>query len=203
MKFQKSSFDVSIITSTASELKYMGMIQNYFASLLKDPTDEFVKFLLGPCYEGPKTQNVINQFKPVVKRGINQYINDIMNEKISSALESENTQSTAQIDEIESKEEKSKINTTAEELECYFIIKGILSEAVSPSRIVPKDTESYYGILLDGNIRKWVCRLFVYSTRIVLHLPDEGRNVIKYELCEANDLFKYKKELIDAALKCK
>lgn len=194
MKFQKSGFDVSTITSTASELKYMGQIQNYFSSLLKDPTDEFVKLLIGSCYEGQKKQNIISQFKPIVKRAINQYINDMMNEKISSALESENESIK---DELEVKEEISKINTTAAELECYFIVKGILSEIVAPSRIVAKDTETYYGILLDGNIRKWICRFFIYSSRIVLHMPGEEKNIIKIELKEVNDIFMYKKEIID------
>jgi len=202
MKFQKTSFDVGIITSTASELKYMGLIQNYFSSLIKEPTDDFVKFLLAPCYEGPKTQNVINLFKPVVKKTINQYINDIMNEKISLALENENSQIAVQSDEPnEFTEETSKINTTAGELECYFIIKGILSEIISPSRIVAKDTETYFGILLDGNTRKWICRLFVYASKIVLQLPGEEKTIIKFELAETNDLFKYKKEIRDIAQK--
>ncbi|NCU27158.1 endonuclease [Candidatus Nomurabacteria bacterium] len=136
MKFQKAGFDINTITSTASELKYMGLIQNYFASLLRDPTDEFIRFLIIQCYEGQKNQNIINQFRPIVKRAINQYVNDMMNEKISSALANENAQSSIQQEEqAESPSEISKIFTTADELECYFIVKAILSELVDPSRI--------------------------------------------------------------------
>ncbi|MHB1485748.1 MAG: type I restriction endonuclease [Saccharofermentanales bacterium] len=203
MKFQKSGFDVNTISSTASELKYMGLLQNYFSTLLKDPTDDFIRFLLSPCYEGQKNQNIINQFKPIVKRAINQYINDMMNEKISSALENENMQVESQSEEPNEmlKEEKSKINTTAMELECYFIIKGILSEIVAPSRIVSKDTETYFGILLDGNIRKWICRLFVHTSKIVLQIPGADKSIIKIELTETNELFKHKKELLESVQK--
>lgn len=203
MKFQKAGFDVNTISSTASELKYMGLIQNYFSSLLKDPTDEFVRFLISPCYEGQKNQNIINQFRPIVKKTINQYINDMMNEKISSALESENAQAATQSEVAESiaSEEKSRINTTAEELECYFIIKGILCEIVSPSRIISKDTESYFSIILDNNIRKWICRIFVYPSKILVHLPGEDKTIIKLELSDSNELFLHKKELLDVVRK--
>lgn len=33
----------------------------------------------------------------------------------------------------------------------FFIVKVLLREIVPPERLIHKDTESYFGILLDGN----------------------------------------------------
>ena len=41
----------------------------------------------------------------------------------------------------------------------YGIVKSILRQVVDSSRIAYRDTASYFGILLDDNNRKWICRI--------------------------------------------
>lgn len=45
-------------------------------------------------------------------------------------------------------EPKSKIITTEEELETFYIIRGILAGTIPVENIVYRDTESYFGILI-------------------------------------------------------
>jgi hypothetical protein len=56
-------------------------------------------------------------------------------------------------------EETARIETTPEEMEGFFIVKSIVRTSVEPERIGHRDTQSYFGILLDDNNRKPVCRL--------------------------------------------
>ena len=52
--------------------------------------------------------------------------------------------------------EKSNISKIATTIGA--IIKSILRKVVDSNRIDYRDSESYLGILLDDNNRKWICR---------------------------------------------
>lgn len=196
MKFQKSSFDIDVIANAASELKYIGLFQNYFAQQLSDPSDEYTRLMVGTCYSGKITQQVIDRFRPYVKRALNQYISEKMIDKITTVV---NTEKDANAKETESaiaeQADESKIVTTDEELEAFYIVRSILGEYIPMKRLVSKDTETYFGILIDGNTRKWLCRIQIRSSRIWLQLPGEDKETVKIQLDEVEDLYKYKAEL--------
>lgn len=89
-KFSKETFDKDFIFSTASELKYSNMIKELLKNLFDEPTDEYVRFVLNSIYNGQKNQKIIEKFKPILKKACNSFINDIVNQKISSAIITEN-----------------------------------------------------------------------------------------------------------------
>jgi len=206
-RFVKSNFNADEVFSRASDLKYSNEIKNYFASQLKDTSDDFAKFILSNVYDGLKTQNVVDKFKPLIKNSLNNYINELMSDRITSALKTEQTEhnisnSDDETSQNENQEEvtedlKSKINTTKSELEAFYIIKAILSEVVDISKITYKDTVNYFGVLYDNNSIKWICRLKLDRTTDILILPDENKKEIRYEIDTVNDLFKYKSNLIE------
>ncbi len=68
-KFHKDNFDVDKITSSAAELKYLNSLKNYLSSELNDPTEDFVKYLLTEIYDGMKTKQTVEKFKPIIKKG--------------------------------------------------------------------------------------------------------------------------------------
>ena len=156
-KFSKDNFDKENIFSTASELKYSTLIKNLLESDLENPSDDFVRYILTSVYDGQKNQKVIEKFKSIVKKSFTAFINDIVNQKISSALNPEPTEQ----DEVQTTDEsaKSKIVTTEEELEAFYIVRGILAGTVKIEDIVYRDTESYFGILYQNNNRKPICRI--------------------------------------------
>ena len=78
-KFCKDAFDVADVFSAASELKYSKLIKDFMSAQLKQPTEEFVKYILSMVYCGVKTQNVIEKFTPVVKKSLNDFVSEIMN----------------------------------------------------------------------------------------------------------------------------
>lgn len=81
----------------------------------------------------------------------------MVNDKISAALASEPNAEKVnvepQIEEIVD-EPASKIVTTEDEIEAFYIIRGILAGILPVEDVTYKDTESYFGILYKGNIKK-------------------------------------------------
>lgn len=200
-KFCKSAFDVDSIFSTASDLKYVQEFKRIFSEQLDSPSDDILRFFLHGCYSGQKTQNVLEKFRPVLKKALNDAISEMMNDKIKSALGGsggtvsvQESKPSAEEAEEPPKEEKRtpRIVTTEEELESYFIIKNLLSDTVSIHDITYKDTETYFGILYKGNTRKWICRLKLTDTQKVLILPDENKKESKYSLDDIYQLPEYK-----------
>lgn len=86
-KFRKTDFDSDRITSTASNLKYTSLIKDFLQQQIDDPNDDFVKYVTGNVYDGPKTQKILEQFSPLVKKSFASLINELVNKKISSALD--------------------------------------------------------------------------------------------------------------------
>lgn len=58
------------------------------------------------------------------------------------------------------KSEDDGIITTPEELETYSIVKVVLKDAISPDRLYYRDNRSYFNIIIDNNIRRWIIRVF-------------------------------------------
>lgn len=192
--FNKSNLDIDSIMNTASDLKYLSLTKTAFKELIENPTDEFIKLLLNNgVYDGLKNQKVIDKFKPIVKRGINQYINDKMSSKFKETLSSNEEEVIETKDEPD--EETSKINTTIDELNGFAIVKAILRTEVEAKRITYKDTESYFGILLDNNIRKWICRIYINTKAKYVIIPDENKKGVKYNLENLDDLYNLANEL--------
>ncbi|WP_462378408.1 type I restriction endonuclease [Emergencia timonensis] len=206
-KFCKSVFDIDAIFSTASTLKYAHEFKETFAAQLENPTDDFLCLFLQDCYSGQKTQNVFERFRPVLRKALNDYISEMMNDKIKTALggnggsvsapDTSSTDAPSQSDPAAAPQKAQEIVTTEEELEAYFIIKNLLSEIVDIHDITYKDTQSYLNILYKGNTRKWICRLRLTDNQKTLIIPDEEKKDIKHTLEDIYELSQYKDAFVE------
>lgn len=205
-KFHKSNFDLDEIFSTASELKYSNEFKNIFAQELQNPSDDFTKLFLNRTYAGRQTQSVVDKFKPVLKKSLNTYISELMNDKIKAALganEETPQKSESEVEKIENvevAEEQDKtldIVTTDEELEAYFIIKNLLKDIVPMQDITYRDTVSYINILYKDNGRKWICRLVLKENKKVLILPNDDKSKEKIEISGIYDLENFKDKFVE------
>ncbi|MGE5631587.1 MAG: type I restriction endonuclease [Caulobacteraceae bacterium] len=203
-KFHKQSFDIDTIFNAASELKYSNEIIKYMTTQLKAPEDEFVKFISGKVYTGVKTQNVITRFREIVRKSMNQFVNELMNEKITSALKNNDIQEgqksapSAEVSTFEPEPvSKPAIITTEEEMEFFYTIKTFLRDIVPKEKISYKDTQSYFGILYDNNSWKWICRLKLDGNKKHIYLPDDNKNPITYQIESIDDIYNYKDNIIE------
>lgn len=196
-KFSKEVFDKDNIFSTASDLKYSSLIKGLLAKDLDDPSDEFVRYILSNVYDGQKNQKVIDKFKSIVKKSFTGFVNDIVNQKISSALTPEADEQPNDTPILD--EQKSKIVTTEEEMEAFYIVRGILAGTIPIEDVVYRDTESYFGILYQDNNRKPLCRINLDTKNKQLLIPDENKNFERIYIDSLNDIYSYKNKLITVA----
>ncbi len=200
-KFKKEGYNAEELFSTATTLKYTSKIKSIFDEELKDPKDEFVKYFTREIHSGKAMQSVIDKFKPIVKRALNQYISELMNDKIKTAIEttmaSEGEVAPTQTEELLNEEHDKKIIvTTALELEAFYLVKSICREFIDARKIGYKDTQTYFSVIVDGKVGKWICRLFLDSNKKYLILPGEEKEA-KFLIETLDDIYKYKDEIIN------
>jgi predicted type IV restriction endonuclease len=192
-KFHKSYFDVGNIQNTASELKYMNELKALINVEFQNPTEGFVRYFAKQLYQGMLTAKLIEQFTGLTKRSIQQYINDLITERLKSALKKENDDAQAEAVQIEqpvtSNAVENKIETTQEETEGFLIVKTILRQKIKPNRIVPRDAQSYFAIFLDDNNRKPICRLYLNGAKRYIGTFDETKKETRNEILTVDDIF--------------
>ncbi|WP_368294346.1 type I restriction endonuclease [Dehalobacter sp. TBBPA1] len=201
-KFHKSALNVEYVFNTASELKYTSLIRTLLSKQRQDPDESFVTYILGEIYEGKRTKATVDKFKEIVKKSYNQFLNEIVNDRLKAAMgDSEKVEQEPQeaVTTVQKDQElKNKIETTQEELEYYYAVKSVLNPAVNSSRIFFRDTESYFGILLDDNKLKWICRLGLNAQQKYLYIPDENKHPIRIQISDVNDIYNYQTQLIES-----
>lgn len=202
-KFHKSYFDVENVLSSASELKYTGELKAIIAKEFVTPSPDFVRYFAKQVYDGVITAKILDQFTSLTKKSIVTYINDLISERLKSALKTETDVENEEnqedsIEREESSQEDNKIVTTEEEIESYMIVKSILRPVVDISRVVYRDAQTYFAILLDDNNRKPICRMYFNSvTKKYIATFDENKKETKHEINSLDDIYGYSQQLID------
>ncbi len=200
-KLTKSSFDVDSVVDAAGELKYLNQIKKVLSEQFHDPCEEFVKFLTSKVYDGVQTAKVKSQFLEISKKALKQFLNDSVNARLKSAIGNESrddikTEESQQANSISVEgSAKSKIETTLEETEGFNIVKAILRQKVDVQRIHQRDTQSYFGILLDDNNRKPICRLHFNAKQKYIGIFDESKSEARHPIENVDDIFKFSEQL--------
>lgn len=197
-KFHKTIFDAESITNTASELKYTNELKQLLQQELSNPSADFVKHFARQVYPSVVTAKVLEQFTVLTKKSIQQHISDLISERLKTALtkEDENSKEVENNNKTELSEDESKIVTTAEEMEGFLIVKTILRQNFSSTRIAFRDAQSYFAILLDDNNRKTICRLYLNGNKKYLGTFDEQKKETKTEISTLDDIFNHSKTLL-------
>ena len=192
-KFHKSNFDIEKIVDNASSLKYTKEIKKIIAEELQTPSHNFVKLFANEVYTGRLTEKVMGEFTDLVSKAFNQTISDKVNDRLNSAL---NKEAKKQKEEVQEPEEVSKIITTEEELDGFRIVVAILRRKLPVHRITHRDTQSYFGILLDDNNRKPLCRLHLNSSNKYLGVFEKDSGEIKAPIESIDDIYQFEKQLL-------
>ncbi|AZQ59777.1 restriction endonuclease [Maribacter sp. MJ134] len=192
-KFHKSNFDIEKIVDNASALKYTKEIKKQIAEQLQHPTPDFVKLFAGNVYSGRLTEKVMGEFTDLVSKAFTQTISDKVNDRLNSALNKEAEQ---QQEEAQEPEEVNKIETTEEELEGFRIIVAILRRKLAVNRIVHRDTQSYFGILLDDNNRKPLCRLHLNASTKYLGIINQYKEETRHPIDSIDSIYEFEEQIL-------
>lgn len=211
-KFSKPYFNLDEILSTASELKYMSELRAIIQEEFKAPSPEFIKHFGKQVYSGAFTTKVSEQFAILVKRAISSYINEIISDRLTAAIQSEEKHSEAiEVSSTDIQQESnqsvtdSRVVTTDEELEAFRIIRAILAKSIEVDRVFYRDALRYFTIIIDDSNRKNVCRLYLNSeTNKKLVFTDENnKEANTYHIDRVEDLYQYSDEFIASAIRYK
>ena len=193
-KFHKSNFDVDKIVSNASSLKYIKEIKKLLSSEFQEPSAEFVRHFASQVYHGRLTEKVMEQFTDLVLTATTQFVNERVNDRLTAALTKEEEK---QKEEIKVEEPKSPVETTEEEQDAFQIILAILRRKLPKSRIFHRDTQSYFGVLLDDNNRKPICRLHLNGGVKYISLFNKDKSEVKHKIDSIDDIYKYEDQLLE------
>jgi hypothetical protein len=100
--------------------------------------------------------------------------------------------------ELETKE--NKVITTEAEKEAFYIVRSILRTKIDSKRVVHRDAQSYFAVLLDNNNRRPVCRLYLEGNKKFITLFDEAKKESKVEIQSLDDIYTHADMLINTAL---
>lgn len=200
-KLTKSAFDVDSIISAAGELKYVGQIKKELALQFTSPNDDFVRFFASRVYDGIITQKVRDQFAVLTRKAAIQFLGDQVNDRLKSAMSGAVLPSYAMASVeppcVEPAEDNGaeQIQTTLDELEGFHIVKAIVRAVVDAKRIVHRDTKSYFGILLDDNNRKPICRLHFNRSQKYIGLFDEEKTETRHPISSLDEIYEFAEQL--------
>ncbi|MEV6640496.1 type I restriction endonuclease [Amycolatopsis sp. NPDC051371] len=202
-KLTKESFDLDSVISAAGELKYIGQLKRILAAQFKEPEDEWVKFLTTRVYEGAITQRVRDQFGPLVAKAASQFLNEQVNDRLKNALGGPGSYvsvsggSTAQPEQQPQPEaaaeadDAERVVTTEDELEGFRIVRAIVCSEVAVARIAARDTQTYFGVLLDDNNRKPIARLWFNRSKKYLGVFDENKVETRLPIAGVEDIYQH------------
>ena len=192
-KFHKAYYDFDNIVNTASDLKYTNELKKLINAEFTNPSIDFVKHFTRQVYPSVITAKVLEQFTNLTKVSLQQYISDIITDRLKSALTKENAvvqeQDAALVQDPPAN--PNQVVTTQDELEAFMIIKTILRQKIPVARVAYRDALSYFAILLDDNNRKTICRLYFNSAKKYFVTLDEQRKEVRNEISSLDDLFNY------------
>ncbi|KIA87990.1 type I restriction endonuclease [Kaistella jeonii] len=199
-KFSKTGYNLEEILDSAEGLKYIKAIRNEFEKEIQDPSDEMVKLLVNRFFDKPLTATRLVAFKEYTRKAISNSINESISFRLKNALSINETVPSKTNDQIPAVSETvdvPKFITSEEEIEGSQIVKAILREILPASRIAFRDTQSYFGILLDDNNRKPICRLHFNSSNKYLEVFNNGKdNGEKKLILSLEEIYNFKEELL-------
>ncbi|EGT2191040.1 DNA polymerase III subunit epsilon [Clostridium perfringens] len=184
-KLRKENFDKDSLITYAEELVYTSTLNESLRRLFSNPSDDFVRFIVKDFSEMRITSNVIERFRPLVKKAISNAVLDIVSkglyqqetltikkeENINN--DSVNREDLSEI-EIGNKVQKGII-TTENELKGFNIVKEILEKNNRDiSEINYKDTTNYFSVYLR-NTTRWIIRFNLDASKknVMTKLPVE------------------------------
>lgn len=193
-KFRKDSFNIKGILNSASELKYTSLLKNAIAEQFNEPSEQFVRALIKNIYTGVKTQAVIDRFKELTRVAIDDYISDLLNDKIKNFISPDTT---ADIQRAPEKE----VSFLPGETETLEFVKNILGiDDVSYKKV-----SRYAYMYISDSQYKWICRISVRQENklFTLHKFEDTDYETEYFFDEIKQLEQIKDLIIDTYKKCK
>lgn len=211
-KLSKGKFNLEDAISSASQLKYTREFKRIMAEQLESPHEDYLRFFLKQCYDGPITSNVKERFTPVLKEALGLFIKDRVNERLTSAFDDVNRKEKESLAQADSKvadeaaaadsNSEEGIVTTEDEKAAYYIIKSILHGIAGGDEVILNDFKGFCNICYAKK-SQIIVRLYFNKLPYKVAVFDTGedgkRNQDAVQIESVDDIFQFA-ERIKAAV---
>ncbi len=196
-KISKGSFDIEALVEFATVQQDRTKVKARIRSEFAEPSDAFVRSIIDPIHDGRMTQQIIEKFRPLVLAGVRDIVSERVEKRLQDALGQSRIPEDPTPDDIapeletEPSDDSEEIVTTVEELEGFFSVKSMLRDLVDAKRVTSRDVRSYFGILLDDNNRKPICRLWFNREQKYLGVFDAGKKETRIPIGSIDELYEH------------
>ena len=159
--FRADQFQLDRIKTFAEERLYVESFTAVINKFLREPDYEFIKFVAARANLTPKlTAKFLETMAPIVRQAVAAAISGM----VVSGLSVPAPQAQQQPEITDNNDgdwinpDNEKIVTTPEERKLAEIVKEILDGKTDKDDIVWKDTESYFTLLYQGKVNRWLLR---------------------------------------------
>jgi hypothetical protein len=137
------------------------------------------------------TQSIREQFTEITRKAFQQFISEKVSDRLKSALaqEQEATRAAAPVEEAAA-EQGPTLETTAEEMQAYYVVQAILAQMVDPERVILRDQKSYCSVLLDDSNRKPICRLWFNTSQKYIGLFDAAKVETRVPIAHLAEIYR-------------
>ena len=193
--FQRDNFDATAISDHAEEMVYVKGMTKLVGDILRTPSEEFIRFLVGEVVKvsstcAPEGQvtgksvekfrvtvKIIDKFRPIIKKSIQNSLVELMTRSISQEMEhstegletAAESNKSAKIEELQDEsvgsEESDKVITTDEELDAFERIKAIAATSARFKHTVGYKDVESYFGVHVGRPGWWFMRLYLSPKR--------------------------------------
>jgi len=164
-RFRYDRFSPDRLRTFAEERVYLGIFQNVIENCLREVDQDFVRVVATRANITPKlTTKLLESFTPLVKQSVADAISKMVVSGLSSPpsqvltepLVSDGVINDPDADVVDVT--NPKIVTTVAERKILGIMKDMLDGQINSDELVGKDTESYYTVLYQGKVNRWLLR---------------------------------------------
>lgn len=175
-QFRHDKFQPDALRSLAEESIYLTAFTESITESLKEVDLDFVRYVAGRAnIQRQFTQRYLESIRHIVKQAVQNTVSSMVVSGLSAPKVQEET---APVEKGEQEDptapiidpENNKIVTTYAERRLFDLVKSILPDDAS---IEAKDTESYFGVLVDGKSNRWILRYFDNKQRPSVTFPIE------------------------------
>jgi predicted type IV restriction endonuclease len=200
-KFSKEIFNPDEMASCAKQLLVKKEINRLISEQFINPSPDLVTLFASQVHKGRMVAAVVDKFTEIIQHSLNDYVNERINEKLMSIINNPVPKNPEPVViDPDPKVESTKIVTTAEELEGFYIVKSILREVIELNRIHYTDTKNYFGINIDKNAGKTICRLWLNSQKKSIGILGLNNQEVKTEIGSLDEIYKFAQLLKDRAM---
>lgn len=178
-KFHKKNFDLENIFNTANNLKYTNQLEKVVSAELENPSREFASYFFRKISDQVATEKRVEQIMPLLKAVFAGRINDMVRDRLTSALDKETKK---EAEPLPPQEDENKVITTQEELDAFYIVRAILAAVTNVENITYRDAQSYFAIFFNDNNRKSICRLYFTDNKKQIGIMDSEKTKQDFNL---------------------